>query len=93
MSLKIFSAGRHKGTVTTANLFEEFDILLSNEIPYLSEEISFSQILKIWSENVGFPLVSVTQNYFTQTIKVQHVRLRTSCFIFDSNKMILLAYF
>ncbi|XP_065214647.1 aminopeptidase N-like [Planococcus citri] len=56
-------AEKYDGTVVPAHLFEAFDEQTSYTTVALPEHTSISDIMKPWTENIGYPLVTVSRCY------------------------------
>lgn len=73
-----FSLEKHEGTVVPAHFYEALDEQSYRDSPSLPQHVSASQVMKSWTENIGFPLISVTRDYETGKIKIEQVNIHFS---------------
>ncbi|XP_065223348.1 aminopeptidase N-like [Planococcus citri] len=60
----------HEGVVIQKNLFDAIDTESQRSSPIISPQLTISQIMKTWTESIGFPLIKVLRNYSDGSIEV-----------------------
>ncbi|XP_065222049.1 aminopeptidase N-like [Planococcus citri] len=61
----------HRGVAVPENLFDAFDKQVElDSVSHLPPQVHVSDIMATWSENIGYPLITVTRNYEQGEVKV-----------------------
>ncbi|XP_065214648.1 aminopeptidase N-like [Planococcus citri] len=68
---------KHGGTVLPSHLFEAFDEIIPYSSLSMPEHISISDIMRLWSENVGYPLITVSRCYHHGKVSISQTTYKS----------------
>lgn len=68
-----FRHEKHGGVVEPELLWKEFDLQAYRDSPHIPPHVKVSQIMRTWTENIGYPLITVKRNYTTGKVEITQV--------------------